>query len=149
MIKIREILKDDREIYVNFAEKFYNTDSVLHKVDKNNFYKTFDYILSDTTYSLAYMVCFNDEAVGYFVLSKTYSQEVAGMVMFIEEVYIEREYRNKGIAKQIFEYIFTNFSNYKRYRLEVTKSNIYAIKLYENLGFRELEYIQMHIDKED
>ena len=56
-------------------------------------------------------------------------------------------YRGKGIASALFEYVKANYSaKVKRFRLEVTKSNARAVRLYTKLGFQELQYLQMHID---
>lgn len=147
MLVIRKVNDSDKEKYVSLAEKFYSSEAVLHEISKDNFYKTFnEFMLSDIFIDI-YLLELNDKAIGYFLLSKTYSQEVGGKVLLIEEIFIESEYRNKGISKKIFNFIFETYSDYKRYRLELTKNNTVALKVYTKLDFEKLEYLQMIKDK--
>ena len=59
-----------------------------------------------------------------------------------ESEFIKEKFRNKGIGKSFFEFIYKNYPA-KRYRLEVTECNTNAIKLYEKLGYKILNYKQM------
>ncbi|XDD43358.1 GNAT family N-acetyltransferase [Leptospira sp. WS60.C2] len=47
-------------------------------------------------------------------------------------------YRKLGLAKQLLEKLFSEFPK-KEFFLEVKESNLPAIKLYESVGFMELE----------
>ena len=85
---------------------------------------------------------YDGKIAGYGNISFTYSIEGGGNVVFLEELYIKPEYRNKGIGTEYFNFIHTNFPA-KRYRLEVTDCNIKAKQLYEKLGYTYLNYKQM------
>lgn len=147
MLTINKANFEDRDIYIKLASKLYCSDAVDHSIDSSNFKKTFDYLHENNTYGQIYIIKFNEEIVGYTLISKTFSQEVAGMVLLIEEIFIIDKYRDLGIGKGVFEYLENEYNGYKRIRLELTNSNIKAKKLYENLGFSCLEYIQMIKDK--
>jgi len=56
--------------------------------------------------------------------------------VILDEIFIEEEYRNKGIGTNIIHDILTNHSIVY---LWVYKRNINAIKLYEKLGFHIIE----------
>ena len=80
-------------------------------------------------------------------LSFTHSNEVAGMVLLIEELYVLPKFQGKGIGSRFFDWLFEHYAGkIKRYRLEVTHVNEGAIRLYERRGFKELNYFQMVYD---
>ena len=64
----------------------------------------------------------------------------------LEELYVRNEYRSKGIGSKVIEFLKEKFKDYKRIRLEVEINNKRGIKLYNNMGFNELKYIQMICD---
>lgn len=141
---IKEVTEKDRENYIYLMKEFYDSDGVLHKIPAENFDRTFDEIVNSDRYANGYLFEFNGKAVGYALTAKTYSNEAGGMVIWIEEIYVQPEYRSKGLGKEFFAYIDSKIDeNVKKIRLEVRLDNKRAIKLYENLGFRKSKYMQM------
>ena len=67
--------------------------------------------------------------------------------MFMEEMYFRPECRGKGYCKKAYHLIIDHYPEYKRFRIEVTESNVNAKRLYERWGFRFLEYNQMVLDR--
>ena len=53
--------------------------------------------------------------------------------LLLDEIFIEKQYRNKGIAGSVLKDIISNTT--KNIYLWVYKDNIKAIKLYKKLGF--------------
>ena len=84
--------------------------------------------------------------VGYAYVTECYSGEVGGRCLFFEEMYFRPECRGKGYGTAVFRYLKEQYPNYPRFRLEVTDVNQNAIRLYEKLGFRFLEYRQMVLE---
>ena len=140
---IREITKDDREIFIELEEKFYNSEAVIHPVPKEYIINTYKEVTSDSPYAKAYIIEKDNEIAGYSQISLTYSSEVGGLVVLIEELFILRDYRNSGLGSEFLDFIEKEFPEAKRFRLEVEKANEGARRLYEDKGFKELEYIQM------
>lgn len=58
-------------------------------------------------------------------------------IVDIMNVYTSPEYRRKGIATSLFNYMFEH-ENYTRILLEVNENNNEAIRLYSKLGFNEI-----------
>ncbi len=145
-MEIRKIRKEDKSIYLSLTKQFYSGDAVLHNVDENNFLNTFNELINRDIYTECFIIEENLKIIGYCLISKTYSQEVGGMVLLIEEILILEDYRNRGIGKKIFNFLFERYKGYKRYRLEVANNNVMAQKLYKKLGFFELKYVQMVIE---
>ncbi|WP_156300424.1 GNAT family N-acetyltransferase [Streptobacillus canis] len=146
-MKIRKIKLEDKDIFLKMSKEFYSSEAVLHTVDEQNFVNTFNELINRDTYTECFIIESQDKVAGYCLISKTYSQEVGGMVLLIEELLILDGFRSLGIGKKVFEYLFERYSEYKRFRLEVDFGNEKATKLYKKLGFEELNYLQMVIEK--
>lgn len=88
------------------------------------------------------------QAVGFSYLTSFYACECGGKTLMIEEIYLKESCRGKGFGRQFFRWLFQEYPQVKRFRLEVTKANAGAAKLYASLGFVPLEYNQMILDRE-
>lgn len=143
---IRRITENDRELYYQYADKFYNSDVVNAPVPKINYELTFDEFMRSDDYVWCYIFECDNVACGFAMLSRTFSQEAGGISVTVEEIYIDEEYRNRGIGTQFFEYMKENIPA-ARYRIEVEHDNEKAKRLYERMGFEVLPYVQMVIDK--
>lgn len=141
---IRKLTADDKEIYIGMAEEFYHSDAVLAPIPRTFIERTVEEALRSDTYAEIFLFEYEGETAGYALIAKTFSQEAGGMVWWIEEVYIRELFRSKGLGREFFEYI----ENHKdegvaRLRLEVEEENIRAVSLYERLGYKVLDYMQM------
>ena len=144
---IRQFTSQDRQFYIECSKAFYSSPAVVHDVDAKNFETTFDMLINNDPSVAGYILECDGERAGYFIASFAYSNEVGGTVMWCEELFVLPQYRQRGIASSLIEYVKANYADkVKRFRLEVTKSNARAARLYEQLGFKELQYLQMHID---
>ena len=72
---------------------------------------------------------------------------MGGICVQIIDLYVNENARGKGVATQYFNYLFDKYSDAKRFRLEVVKDNVKAISLYKKMGFTDVSYGQMKIDK--
>ena len=115
------------------CQKFYQSSAVLHGIPAANMEETFRRIVAGSPY-----------AQGYLLTSTTYSNEVGGLVIWLEELYLEEKFRGLGLGGAAMEYIRQNCpADVRRLRLEVTPCNQGAIRLYERKGYEKLDYIQM------
>ena len=143
----RRIKEADRELYYHYADIFYHTDAVNSPVPVENYEKTFDEMMRSDDYVWGYIFEDGEEACGFALLSKTFSQEAGGVSVTIEEIYIDPEHRNKGLATELFEYLKSK-KDIMRLRIEVEDYNEGAKRLYERMGFELLPYLQMVIDRQ-
>lgn len=143
---LRSVNINDKKEYIEMTKEFYTSEAVLHSIPQEYIETTFDNLVNNTPYAKGYMIEYNGEIAGYVLLAITYSNEVGGKVVWIEEIFIKEEFRGKGIGKNVFGQIKELNKDAKRFRLEVTKENLGAIRLYENLGYENLDYLQMTID---
>lgn len=141
---IRPITKEDKNIFLILAKAFYASPAVAHTIPTGHHTAAFEQLMKNDTYAQCYMIEHNGKVVGYALLAKTFSQEAGGMVVWIEELFILPEYRNKGLGKEFFVFMKETYEPHvARIRLEVEPDNTDAIRLYEQMGFEVLPYMQM------
>ena len=129
---IRKMRSEDKKTYMEMAREFYHSDAVLHPVPDTYFERTADEALRSDVYAEIFLFECENEAAGYGLIAKTYSQEAGGMVWWIEEVYEFFAYLDKVKGSAV-----------TRMRLEVEEDNTRAVALYKKLGYKPLEYAQM------
>lgn len=146
---IRAIKENDRELYLQLAEEFYSSAAVLHSIPRAYMERTFEEFTSSDVYAEGFFICDKEEVCGYALVSKSFSQEVGGKVVWLEEIYLRENSRGKGLGKEFFAFFKEKYASARRLRLEVEPENVKAQKLYDSLDFKELGYKQMVCDKED
>ena len=117
---------------------------MLHPVPEDYFQRTFDALMEHTPYASAYIIEQDGKTAGYALLARSFSQEVGGMVTWIEELYIRPEFQGHGLGTAFFQFLEAqNDGTVKRYRLEYEPDNLRGAALYRRLGFTTLAYGQM------
>ncbi len=146
---IRDFIESDREEYIKMSQEFYGGGTAtLHPVPVSNFIRSFDECLKKNPYLRGGMVVKDGKIAGFFIISITWSNEAGGLTILLEELFIKEEMRGGGCGKEFFEFIDMEYSDARRLRLEVSQKNVRAIKLYEELGFTRLDYVQMIKERE-
>lgn len=142
---IRLMTDYDRNAFLELTAKFYSSEAVDHQIPEEYHEIAFDEMLNSDLYMDGYMIEKDKKPVGYAIVSKTFSHEAGGRVLWLEELYILPEYRSEGLGKEFFDYMESNLckNSFARIRLEISPSNSRAEKLYKSLGFNYLDYKQM------
>lgn len=145
---IRRLTAEDREVYIEMAEEFYDSDAVLHPIPRSYLERTVEEALRSDAYAEIFLFEHEGKPAGYGLTAKTFSQEAGGFVWWIEEIYIREPFRSKGLGREFFEYIDSQKGpEVTRLRLEVEDENTRAKALYERLGYHTLKYTQMVKDQ--
>lgn len=148
-INFRKFTSDDKELFFSMVKKFYAPPAVLHfpsdEVMMSSFYASLDI----PELVKGYIFEYGSSPAGYAIVSMKFETEVGGMAAWIEELFVEEDFRSKGIGKEFFSFLADELKGkIKRIRLEVGDDNEGAKKLYKNIGFEFLDYKQMVIDKD-
>ena len=79
-------------------------------------------------------------AAGFITLEKN-----TETLFSIKDVFVDPRYRKMGIASRLLDYVITlaTEKGAKKLNLNVDPSKTYAIKLYNELGFREIGYTRL------
>lgn len=148
-ITFRKFTKDDRKTFFGMVKKFYAPPAVLHFPSDEVMLSAFDAAIDMPEYVKGYLFECNGKPAGYAMVSLKFETEVGGIAAWIEELFVEEEFRGGGIGSKFFEYLTEELKGkIRRIRLEVGEDNLDAIRLYKRLGFEFLDYRQMTIDKD-
>ena len=83
----------------------------------------------------------NGEVVGYALIISFWSNEMGGEVLYIDELFIEENYRGQGLGTDLINRLAIRDASFwsgkaAALALEVSPQNVRAKSLYERLGFR-------------
>lgn len=143
MLKIRDVREEDREELFSMAKELYGGGACDHEVPESNFEATLQECLRSREYARTLMLEDETGIVGYFMMSFTWSNEVGGKVVLLEELFFKDSSRGKGYGTEVFAWAEREYPDAKRFRLEAAPGNTKAIALYERLGYEGLNYYQM------
>ena len=145
---IRKINENDRSVMLDMFDEFYHSPGVMHAVPKSHFERTLNEVYSGSPFIDCYIFEQDGKAAGYGQLSLTYSNEAGGICVWLEEIYVRPAFQGKGLGSEFLNFVKNEYKNAARLRLEIEPDNDGARKLYKRMGFSELEYRSMIIDKE-
>ena len=140
--EIRKIRKEDREIIIDMMRKFYNSPALITNGSEEIFANNVDNCLSNSPYLEGYIFTVGDKVIGYGMLAKSFSTEFGSECIWIEDIYIEEEYRGHGIGSKFIQYVKDTYSD-KVLRLEAESDNTKAIATYVKNGFQKLPYMEL------
>ena len=143
-MKIRRLTSKDRETWIKMTKDFYQSDAVICPVPEEYFTKTFDMLTAGSPFLDGFAAEENEKVVAALQLSLTWSNEAGGLVVWLEELYVQPELRGRGVGTALIRRAMEEYAGKAaRFRLEVAPGNPRARALYERLGFRELGYTSM------
>ncbi|HZQ70558.1 MAG TPA: GNAT family N-acetyltransferase [Terriglobales bacterium] len=95
-------------------------------------------LILDPSLGRIWMICIGHDAVGYIALSFDYSLEYGGKCGWVDEFFVRREHRGKGIGSRALEFFAVRARELgaRTLHLGVRRGNP-AIDLYRRAGFRE------------
>jgi GNAT superfamily N-acetyltransferase len=139
----RDVHPKDREVFLTMAEKFYTSNAVSHPVDPVNFENTFLLAVEKSPFVRILIIEDGEIPIGFAQLSFTYSMEAGGMVLLLEDVFIDETHRGGGHGGKLMRFLEHEYPTFKRFRLEVMQDNIKAINLFRKSGYKVFDYVQM------
>lgn len=145
----RYFTPDDKNEFYRMVKKFYAPPAVLHFPPDEVMLSCFDAAIENPSMVKGFMFEQSGKAAGYAIVSMKFETEVGGIAAWIEELFVDDDFRGRGIGTEFFDFLKAEFKGQiKRIRLEVGDENDDAKRLYERLGFEFLDYRQMVIDKD-
>ncbi len=141
-ITIEKMKSKYKDEITEMMKEFYSSDAVSTNGSYEIFSNDIDECVSNSQYLEGYVFKCENKLAGYAMLAKSFSTEFGKPCIWIEDIFIKKEYRKKGIGKMFFDYIFEKYKG-KVFRLEVEHENENALKLYKKSGFDFLPYAEM------
>ena len=146
---MRRVTEKDKSIFVELTKEFYNSPAVIQPIPESTILRTFHEIIRSNEYIEGFIIENENQDVGYGIISKSFSPEAGGPVIWFEEVYVRDGFQGKGLGREFFGFIEEAYKEQvKRLRLEVEADNERAVDLYKRLGYDFLKYNQMVKDFE-
>ena len=142
LIKIRKAIIEDLETIVKFN---YNLAKQTEdkELDLEILTKGVRAMLRDTSKGQYYVYEIDGKVVGQIMNTYEWSDWRNGTFLWVQSVYVDEEYRRKGIFKELYNYIkkiCDNDEDIVGIRLYVEKENLNAKATYKSLGMDECNY---------
>lgn len=141
-ITFRPIEERDREDFLEMSREFYDSPAVLHTIPEEHHAAAFEELMRESVYLECYIMECGGKAVGYALLTKTYTREAGGLTIWVDELYLRPDCRGRGAGSAFFAFLDQTHPC-ARFRLETEPENERAQKLYRRMGYRDLPYLQM------
>lgn len=141
-IKIRKAKIENLETIVKFN---YNLakETEDKELDLEILTKGVRAILNDSTKGQYYVYVIDNKVVGQIMHTYEWSDWRNGMLLWVQSVYVDAEYRRKGVYKELYNYIKNlcdEDDGIAGIRLYVEKENFNAKATYKSLGMQECNY---------
>ncbi len=113
-------------------------------LDAENVKRGVQRVFLDPPIARYYVTEWNDRIIGCLLICYEWSEWRNGTILWIESVYINPEFRGKGVYKKMYHAIqqmVNNDDGLKGIRLYVKKSNKNAQQVYKKLGMNDDHYL--------
>lgn len=140
--QIRKMTREDKDAVLEMMRVFYASPAVLSNGSEEIFAADIENCVNDSPYLEGYIIENAGQVQGYAMIAKSYSTEFGKPCIWIEDLYMNEQYRGLGLGSRFFAFI-TNAYPDCIFRLEVEEENRRAIAVYEKNGFIVLPYTEM------
>jgi ribosomal protein S18 acetylase RimI-like enzyme len=125
----------DIETLLEFIREYYEFDYLLF--DEQVARAALTKFVGDESLGRVWLISYEDEAIGYLILTLGYSLEYGGRDAFIDEVYIRESHRGRGIGQRALTFAeeVCRSLGVRALHLEVERANTNAHGLYRKAGF--------------
>jgi GNAT superfamily N-acetyltransferase len=142
MITVRPATLDDAIAIIDFQLNMaMETESLT--LDYQTVTRGVHAVFNDSTKGSYYVAVDDGKIIGSLMTTYEWSDWRCGTVIWIQSVYILKDYRGQGVYKKLYQYIqqlVTPESGYRGIRLYVDKTNLPAQQVYEKLGMNGEHY---------
>lgn len=137
----------DKIVEYNYNLAYETEDKELDKKILTNGVKR---ILEDETKGIYHVCEVDGKVVGQIMYTYEWSDWRDGTFIWVQSVYVHKDYRGKGIFKALYnkvKEICDNNSEYVGIRLYVERENYNAQKTYKKIGMTECNYYMYEYEK--
>lgn len=135
MIQFQPLEKKDIDTATSLMSEFYAIDN--YPFDTTIAKNLFEEFLTNDNLGKCWLLVWNQEVVGYLILTFVFSFEYQGKIAFLDELYIQPKAQGQGIGKSAVTFAKTQSEELglKLLYLEVEEHNLSAQQLYLKSGF--------------
>jgi len=140
-ISIEKLNSFKKDELFNMMNEFYSSPAVFTNGSKEIFEADLAECLKGDILE-GYFIKHSLNIIGYFMITKAFSTEFGKPVIWLEDLYIKKDYRYNHYSDNVFEFIEDKYPD-SIIKLEVEKDNLGALYCYKRNNFTELPYIVM------
>jgi GNAT superfamily N-acetyltransferase len=127
-----------KEKLVAMMQALYAEDKSELPVDQSRFAINVETLVAKPSVGCIVLFRQGEHLCGYAPLIPYWSNEFGGTVLFVDEMFVIPDVRNRGIGRSFFKFLDqTRPFGPVALALEVSPDNTGALRLYESLGFRQ------------
>ncbi len=117
-------------------ENFYNIDG--YGFNESACQKNLQLFLTDETLGKFWLIYVDGQLAGYAIITFGFSFEYNGRDAFLDELFIEKKHRRKGLGKETMDFLisYAKSRSINALHLEVENHNSKANDLYHKKGFK-------------
>lgn len=147
MFEIREAKKEDLDSVINLIKELAKYENMEDQITftKDDYEKS----LFEKQYAKALVCEYKNNIIGYAIYFYSFSTFLGKGGIYLEDLYIQKEFRNKGIGKKILKTLAQICINENLGRLEwaCLDWNEPSLAFYKKIGAKTLdEWISLRID---
>lgn len=137
-VSFRPARLTDLKMLVAMMEELQKDDPWSAPFEENRARDAVRGLIADPSLGRVWVICDGANPIGYIVLTFDYSLEYAGKCAWVDEVFVRKQYRGKGIGSQTLEFFAAEAKKLgaRTIHLEVNHGNP-AIELYRRAGFED------------
>ena len=135
-MEFKEAEPDNKNECLQMIEDFYSLDQ--YPFDYKRASSNFQEFISNDQLGKFWMIVEGAETIGYLILTYGYSFEYGGRDAFIDEFYLKKSFRGKGLGTETLNTLSSVAEKLgvRAIHLEVEKTNQAGNKLYKKTGFK-------------
>lgn len=142
MITINCLTREYADAVIGMMRVFYASPAVSTNGSEEIFRCNVEQCLTDNPYLEGYVFTDGEKTAGYAMIAKSFSTEFGRQCIWIEDLYLEPQYRGTGIGTRFLSFIKQKYTD-SILRLEVEEENRRAVHVYRKNGFEVLPYMEM------
>jgi diamine N-acetyltransferase len=138
-LMIREALLEDEPELLRMMRQLAEQEPGKIQFDEPASRATLRRFLSLPEFGRVWLLCEGNKSVGYIVLTIGFSFEFHGHDAFIDELYVDADYRRRGFGRQAVEFLEAKARELgvNAVHLEVDRGNDPAVELYQRVGYED------------
>ena len=140
---IRARRPEDSETVLRIMRRFYDSPAVLIHAPDDVLRRNVAAAAGDCPCLDGWVMEEGEEICGYAMCVRSYSTEAGGECIWLEELCVAESHRGQGIGRAFFAFLHRQYPEAARFRLEAEHENRRALRLYRELGYTELPYLQL------
>jgi GNAT superfamily N-acetyltransferase len=139
-LTIRKVKKGDEKIFLRLIEALADYEKLKRPTAKARARLVHDGFGKERRFD-AFLAFLDRKAVGYAIIFETYSSFLALPTLYLEDIFILKEYRSYGIGLKLFKRCLLEAKRRGAGRMEwvVLDWNKNAIRFYQKIGARHLK----------